>query len=212
MRLARVNGSAAWVVTVINEATAAKETPMKTIALFAVLATACSPAFSSAPAVQTVASPIAPFGEYRAFSFGFTENPPALFEASARSLEVEHRVRDLLGVALREKGYVEDDTRPSFVVRFGTGTRQEEESRVYEDVARGPSDVFSFGQIKVDIFDASTRTEVWRGTAVSRVDLTKGIDDGLLQRAVEGVLASFPTRRGTDVRAVAAPIAAGGAL
>ena len=182
---------------------------MKTIALFAVLATACYPALSSGPDVQSVASPIAPFGEYHTFSFGFTENPPALFEASARSLEVERRVRDLVGVELREKGYVEDDTKPNFVVRFGAGIQQEEDARVYEEGARGSSDVVSFGQIKVDIFDASTKTEVWRGSAVSRIDLTKGIDNGVLQRAVQGVLASFPTRRSTDVQPVASRIASG---
>jgi hypothetical protein len=104
---------------------------------------------------------------------------------------------------------VEDDTKPNFVVRFGAGTQQQEDTRAYEDDARGSSDVISFGQIKVDIFDASTRTEVWRGSAVSRVDLTKAIDDGLLQRAVQGVLASFPTRRATDIQPAASPIASG---
>jgi len=182
---------------------------MKTIALFAVLATACYPALGSGPDVQTVASPIAPFGEYQTFSFGFTENPPALFEASARSLEVERRVRDLVGVELREKGYVEDDTKPNFVVRFGAGTQQQEDTRVYDDGARGSSDLISFGQIDVDIFDASTRTKVWRGSAVLRVDLTKGIDNSFLQHTVQGVLASFPTRRATEIQPAAGPIASG---
>jgi hypothetical protein len=67
------------------------------------------------------------------------------------------------------------------------------------------------GEIDVRIFDASTRTEVWRGSAVSHIDLTRDIDDGLLQRAVEGVLGSFPTRNVTNVQPESTPVAASGA-
>ena len=88
---------------------------MKTIALVAMLAAACYPARSSGPEVESVAAARAPLAEYRTFTFGFTENPPAAYQASARSLEVERRVRELIGAALREKGYVEDDSKPTFV-------------------------------------------------------------------------------------------------
>jgi Domain of unknown function (DUF4136) len=171
---------------------------MKAIALFAVFAAACYPVRSSGPEVQTVVSPSAPFAEYHTFSFGFTENPPTSYQASARSLEVERRVRKLMGAALREKGYVEDDTKPNFVVRFGAGTQQKETGGYVED-STGSPDTVSFGKIKVDIFDASTKTEVWRGSAVSQIDLTKDIDNRLLERTVQGVLASFPTRSATSI-------------
>jgi hypothetical protein len=183
---------------------------MKTIALVAVLAAACYPAGNSGPEVQTVVSPSAAFTEYRTFSFGFTENPPTSYQASARSLEVQRRVRKLMGAALREKGYVEDDTKPNFVVRFGAGTQQVETGGYVED-STGSPDTISRGQIKVDIFDASTKTEVWRGSAVSQIDLTEDIDNRLLERAVQGVLTSFPTRSATDIEPTVSPLAASGA-
>ena len=69
------------------------------------------------------------------------------------------------------------------------------------------SDGLSLGEIKVRIFDASTKTEVWRGSAVSHIDLTKDIDNSLLQGAVHGILESFPTRSVTSVQLVASPVA-----
>jgi len=180
---------------------------MKTIALVAMLAAACYPARSSGPEVESVAAARAPLAEYRTFTFGFTENPPAAYQASARSLEVERRVRELIGAALREKGYVQDDSKPTFVVRFGAGTQQEERAPDVEDPTVSASDGLSLGEINVRIFDASTKTEVWRGSAVSHIDLTKDIDNSLLQRAVQGILESFPTRSVTSVQPVASPVA-----
>jgi hypothetical protein len=182
---------------------------MKTIALVALLATACYPARGSGPDVQSVTSLRAPLAEYRTFSFGFTENPPMSFETSPRSLEVERRVRELLGTALREKGYVEDDTKPNFVIRFGAGIQVDTGSDV--DFTAPTNEGLPLGEIEVRIFDASTRTEVWRGSAVSHIDLTRDIDDGLLQRTVEGVLGSFPTRNVTNVQPESTPVATSGA-
>jgi len=184
---------------------------MKTIALLAVLATACYSTRGSGPEVESAASQNAPLGEYRTFSFGFAENPPASFDASPRSLEVQRRARELIGAALREKGYVEDDTTPSFVVRFGAGIQQQLESAGVQENSTGSSDGISFGKLKVDIFDASTKTEVWRGSALSLIDLNRDIDDRVLERAVHGVLASFPTRTATDAQPVANPVATVGA-
>jgi hypothetical protein len=184
---------------------------MKTIALLALLATACYSTRGSGPAVESVASVNAPLGEYRTFSFGLTDSPPTSYESSPRSLEVERRVRDMIGAALREKGYVEDDTHANFVVGFGTGTQQQLDTGGVHEGSTGSSDGVSLGKIEVDIFDVSTKAEVWRGSAVSLIDLTKDIDNRLLERAVEGVLASFPTRSAPDAQPVANPVAATGA-
>ncbi len=181
---------------------------MKTIVLGAMLAAACYPARSSGPDVESVASASAPLAEYHTFTFGFTEHPPTAYQASARSLEVERRVRGLIDVALREKGYVEDDTKPNFVVRFGAGTQHQEEMVPdMEDPTVSASDGLSLGKINVRIFDASNKTEVWRGSAVSHIDLTRDIDNSVLQRAVQGILKSFPTRRVTGVQLAASPFA-----
>jgi hypothetical protein len=187
---------------------------MKTFAfaLVATMAAGSYPASSSGPEVQTAASPSTPLAEYQTFSFGYTENPPASYQSSSRSLEVEHRVRDLIGAALREKGYVEDNTNPNFVVRFGAGSQQvDTETFMEADPERSAPDNLNLGQIKVDIFDASTKTEVWRGSAISQIDPSKDIDNGLLQRAVQGVFATFPARSMTDSQPTASTLAVGGA-
>jgi hypothetical protein len=186
---------------------------MKTIALalFSTLAAACYTASAPAPQIQTAASSSAPFAEYRTFSFGFTENPPTAYHASARSLEVEHRVRELTCAALREKGYVKDDAAPNLLVRLGAGTQQDTEADVEVDPTwSSKKDTFDIGKIEVDIFDASTKTAVWRGSAVSQIDLTKNIDNGLLRRVVQSILAAFPRRSSMGGPAEASPVADNG--
>ena len=184
--------------------------PIKTMACIAIWASACYPLSSSGPNVQTVVSPSAPLAAYRTFSFGFTEDPPASYETSARSLEVERRVRELLDGAFRAKGYVQDDTDPNFVVRFAAGIQQGQDASYFEDATSLTSFGLPLGEINVRIFDASSKTEVWRGSAVSHIDLSKDIDNGLLKRAVQGVLASFPNRsvRADPPAASAVPVTA----
>jgi hypothetical protein len=186
---------------------------MKTIALALVstLAVACYTASAPGLQVQTAASPSAPFAEYRTFSFGFTENPPTAYHASARSLDVEHRVRELTCAALREKGYVKDDAAPNLVVRLGAGTQQDTEADVEVDPTwSSKEDTVDIGKIEVDIFDASTKTAVWRGSAVAQIDLTKAIDNSQLRRVVQSTLAEFPRRSWTGGAAEASRVADNG--
>jgi hypothetical protein len=185
---------------------------MKTItfALVTALAAGCYAATASGPQVESSAAPSTPFAQYRTFSFGFTENPPATFHTSARSLEVEHRIRDLIGAALREKGYLEDNTKPDFIVRFGAGTSEETSGDV-EVRFNLKDDAVDLGKIQVDAFDASTKVAVWRGSAVSHIDLTKDIDNSVLQRAVKGIFNTFPVRSTTVGQPAAQPVSDSGA-
>jgi Domain of unknown function (DUF4136) len=188
---------------------------MKTIALalVGVLAAACSATNRSGPEIETAASLSAPFAEYRTFSFGFTQDPPRAYQASARSLEVEHRMRELFASALTQKGYVEDGAKPDFVVRFGAGTRRVEMATYLEPGAghSADDDAFTFGKMNVDIYDASTKIEVWSGSVVSNIDLAKPIDNRVLERAVQGVLATFPARSAAVDAPAQNPLAATGA-
>src|SRR5579871_6193855 len=111
----------------------------------------------------------APFGQYRSFSFGYTEESPTDEQPSPRTLEVERRVRDLVGSALRRRGYVEENTNPSFVVRFGAGfqrmgTRGFEESN---PMRSDDEDYVDLQELKLDVFDAGTKTRIWRGYTIS---------------------------------------------
>jgi uncharacterized protein DUF4136 len=164
------------------------------IALASILTAACSASTSLEPQIETAASPSAPLAEYRTFSFGFTENPPTAYQTSARSLEVEQRMRTLICAALQAKGYVRDDAKPNFVVRFGAGIQEDTVADVELDPTWSFEDALDFGKIQIDVFDASTKTAVWRGSAISRIDLTKHMDNDLLERAVQGIFATFPKR------------------
>jgi len=181
---------------------------MKTIALALIgtLTVACTPAFKSGPAVQTVAAASAPLAQYRTFSFGLTEDPPAGYQVSPRSLEVEHRMRDLVGSALEHKGYVEVTAKPDFLVRFAAGTVRIDPGPVTEE----NTDVtpYTLRQIDIDIYDASTKTEVWQGAATSKVAINKYVDKSLLQRDVQAALASLPVRSASAREPMANPIAA----
>jgi hypothetical protein len=123
---------------------------------------------------------------------------------------VEHRIRGLIGAAMREKGYLEDNAKPDFIVRFGAGTSEETSGDV-EMRFNLKDDAVDLGKIQVDAFDASTKVAVWRGSAVSHIDLTKDIDNGLLQRAVQGIFNTFPVRSATVGQPAAQPVSDGGA-
>jgi hypothetical protein len=191
--------------------------PMKTIALALVgaMSVACYPASGSEPQIWTAVSASAPLTEYRTFSFGLTEEPPAGYEESARSLEVERRAREVVGTALRQRGYIEENTKPSFVVRLGAGTRRVDTGG-YREVdpmrrSEDDEDFVDFQKVNVDIYDASTKTKVWRASVVSLVDLTKAIDSVLLQKDVQGMLAAFPVRTMKEGEPAAASVATVGA-
>lgn len=106
-------------------------------------------------------------------------------------------MRSLIGVALRRRGYAEDDTNPGFLVRFGSST-QRMRARGFDvtDEMRASDDdgYADFREIRLDVFDVSTKAAVWRSSTVSKVHLDEPIDDRLLQDDVGKLLASFPAR------------------
>ncbi len=182
---------------------------MKTIALalFGTLAVACAPAIKSGPAVQTVTAARAAMPQFHTFSFGLTENPPAGYEASPRSLEVEQRMRALVGSELQQKGYAEVNAKPDFIVRFAAGTVRIDPGPATEE----NTDVtpYTLREIDVDVFDGSTKTEVWQGTATSKVAINKYVDPSLLQGDVHAALAGFPVRTSSAPEPMASPLARG---
>jgi hypothetical protein len=169
---------------------------MKTtiLALLGALATACSPATVSGPDVHTATSSSAALTRYGTFSFGLAELPRATYQASSESLEVERRMRELISSALQQKGYVEDDSKPNFLVRFGVGAKTLSRPLYDSDPGWLPDDNVETQRIDVDIYDADAKTEVWNGSAISEHNLNQRIDNGLLQRDVQGLFATFPAR------------------
>ena len=164
--------------------------------LISTLATGCY-AVGTGPPLVSSPSPTAQLPAYDTFSFGWTASPPDGYEASARSLEVDRRLRDVVGSALRQKGYVEDDANPSVVVRFGAGLKSvvSHPSEEADPLGVVPDEVLTYEGIQIVVYDAGLKTAVWQGSASSVVDPTREIDIGLLQREVGDALATFPVRK-----------------
>jgi len=152
--------------------------------------TACAATTSPTVRVQTESSAVASFAAYRTFGFRLAGTPPAPFQVSARSFEVERRMRSLVVAELVHKGYTEQPgpAHPDFVVALASGYATEP---VY--VGQEPAETVEKGAIVVDAFDASSSAHVWHSTAETEVD-PKQINDQLLQVGVQRVLASFPAR------------------
>jgi hypothetical protein len=169
-----------------------KEKNMKSIGLVLLGAmAACAATSSPTVRVKTDSSAVASFAAYRTFAFGLAGTPPTPFQVSARSFEVERRMRSLVAAELVRKGYTEQpgSAHPDLVVTFATGYATED---VY--VGQEPlAETVEKGAIVIDAFDASSAAHVWHGTGETEVSPAK-INDQPLQAGVHRVLASFPVR------------------
>jgi hypothetical protein len=155
---------------------------------FALLGTvACQAAAASGPAVATATAPNGDIPQHRTFSFGLAEAAPAGYEDSARTFEVERRMRGLIAAALIQKGYVEEPDKGELLIRFGVGNAH----MIGQDVEVGNQRAYDLGRLDVDAFDAATKVQLWRAVAVTEID-PKRIDDRILARAVQGAFATFP--------------------
>jgi hypothetical protein len=173
---------------------------MRAILLFVLVGTmaACGAAPAPEGRVHTESSVGSALANYRTFGLRPAGQPAAPFEVSARSFEVERRIRPLIVAGLVQKGYMEqsgDQTKPDFVIVFGSGYAQGAVPSVDQQGGAGLATTppIEKGRIAIDAFDTSSDTQVWHGTAEAEVDPSK-IDDRLLQTAVQQVLASFPAR------------------
>jgi len=153
------------------------------------VATSCATAVPSKTTATSIVSPRTSVASYRTFSFGLADQPKAGYEVTPRSLEVQRRLRPVVLEALLDRGYVEDREKSDFIVKLAAGTgalaNPGAERAVPTDLARG--------FIGIDVYDASTGTEVWQGSAFAEIDPEK-IDDSLLKMGVNHMLADFPAR------------------
>ena len=169
-----------------------EDTMIKSMALVLLGAmAACAATPSPVGHVQTDTSATGAFADFHTFAFRLASNPPSPFQVSARSFEVEKRMRPLVVAELASKGYVEQlgPTKPDFMISFASGYATEVPYQ-----GQGPASTgVEKGSIVIDAFDAASESQVWHGTGEARVDPEK-IDDQLLRTAVQRVLASFPSR------------------
>jgi Domain of unknown function (DUF4136) len=178
-----------------------KEKLMRSIGfLFLGAMTACASTHLPNVLVQTQSSAVASFAPYHTFGFRLAGAPPAPFRMSARSFEVERRIRSLVVAQLVGKGYTEqrETARPDFVVTLSVGYADDPPPGGEPPMFDMPEE----GAITIDVFDTSSEAHVWHGEAEAEVDATR-INDRLLQLCVRRVLASFPARDPQDPAGVA---------
>src|ERR1700690_270691 len=169
---------------------------MKTtaLALLGTLAVACSPATKAAgPEIHTAISPGIGLTQYRTFSFGLALDPNPTYGVSPQSLEVERHMRKFISSVLLQKGYIEDNVNPNFIVRFGAGTKKLD-SGANPSWSSGIDEDVDVHRIDVEIYDAFTRTQVWNGSVTWKHDLREKTYGGLFPRDVQSLLATFPVR------------------
>lgn len=157
-----------------------------------IVATACSAATPTPPRATAsgIGSPKADFTKYQTFTFG-PANPPAWgYEVTARSLEVQRRLALLVQAMLQERGYQPSAEKADLVIKISTGSG----TLPGDKVQRGnPVGEASGGFIGVDAYDSASGAGVWHGSAFAEID-PEHIDERLLSRGVQDMLASFPAR------------------
>jgi hypothetical protein len=162
----------------------------KVVVLLAAMAISCG-GVTPAARIETATAPAASPNHYRTFSLGLTEHPPLGYELTARSLDAQARLRELIIDALKAKGYdlQSDGSQADLTIRYATGNR---EVLKYAERHENPDTAFE-GAIVVDAYDSATGLEIWHGMAAAPVNRDH-IDNDVLQRGVREVLASFPAR------------------
>jgi len=169
--------------------------------LLGTLLSTCAPTID----VHTVAFLAVDFAKYRTFSFGSEEGAPDEYETSSQSAEVRRRAQLLVAGFLRDKGYVQNQNGDAdFVVQIACGRRERKEMRWlflphprptrsawFDEHELGD---FVEGILIIDVLDAKSNAPLWLGAA--RVDIDgETIDNVLLRRATNEVLASLPASR-----------------
>ena len=169
-----------------------------TVALVGALTSCAAAAPPRQTAATAIASPRAPFGSYHSFSFGLSDPPKAGYDVTPRSLEVQRRLRSVVLAALQERGYTAEDAGGDFVVKLAAGTGPD----VYRGEPMGSERTISTGLargfIGIDIYDRSTGSEVWQGSAFAEID-PAAIDDSLLKMGVDHMLKDFPRKESGGV-------------
>src|SRR5215471_13614021 len=144
-------------------------------------------------ATWSVTAPNASYANYRTFGFGLADTPPPSYKTTPRSLEVQRRLHAVVLATLQKRGYVEDSSKSDFIVKLVTGTAEgRTDSADYQIQGYHPTPAQGF--IGIDIYDRPSGTMIWQGSAFAEIDPQK-IDDALLQRGVDHMLADFPPGR-----------------
>jgi hypothetical protein len=139
---------------------------------------------------EHVASTEASFARYQTFSFGEANPPRAGFEVSRHSLDVQRVLGPLVEAGFTARGYKKTPRGSDFIIKLASGTASALPPTDYAD------GLPPHGFIGIDVYDTASGREVWQSTAFAEIELDK-IDQDLLRRGVDRMLASVPARHST---------------
>lgn len=148
----------------------------------------------------------ADFSGYRTFSF-MPERALLAASPEFQNPALEGQLKDAATRALAGKGFArtDDPEQADFVVSFTLGARDKiqenrfpttyrESWRVDAPYTQGfEAREYTEGTLSVDIFDVATRRPVWHGRASKAMDGSARDGMDVLRRAVEAILAEFPS-------------------
>lgn len=163
----------------------------KTMVVALAVAMAACAARTQNETASSVAASRAAFDRYATFSFGFADPPEPGYQVTARSLEVQRRLREIVKGRLERAGYVESPQASDIVVKLATGMVAP--TKPNPDVQRSEPTP-ARGYIGVHMYDAQTALMIWQSSAVAEIDVAH-IDDALLERGVDQLLSGLPSAR-----------------
>ncbi|MET0791638.1 MAG: DUF4136 domain-containing protein [Polyangiaceae bacterium] len=149
---------------------------------------------------SVIAAPHASFASYHTFSFGLSDPPKAGYEVTARSLEVQRRLRLVVLAALQQRGYALEDAGGDFIVKLAAGTGPAVYIATQGHDERATDSGLAQGFVGISVYDRATGNEVWQASAFAEISPAK-IDDSLLQMGVNHMLKDFPARQTEQVAA-----------
>jgi len=153
---------------------------------------ACSASTATPPRATAlgIGSPRADFAKYQTFSFGPANPPTSGYEITERSLEVQRKLALLVQASLQERGYQQSADNADLIIKISTGSG----TMPSDKAQRGnPPAEASAGFIGIDAYDSQSGAGIWHGSAFAEIDPER-IDERLLSRGVEDMLATFPAR------------------
>jgi Domain of unknown function (DUF4136) len=137
-----------------------------------------------------VGAPQADFKAYKTFAFAPANAPAEGYEVTPRSLEVQRRLAALVRTSLQKRGYSEAASDADLLLKVSTGSGEA------PGVERGnPKEPTPTGFIGIDAYDGRTGVTVWHGSGQAELKEQEPIEDALLARGVERILAGFPARQ-----------------
>ena len=124
------------------------------------------------------------------FHFRNRQSTGTRLRITSRSLEVQRKLTSLVLASLQDRGYQQSAQNADLVIKISTGSG----NLPGDKVQRGNRAADATGSfIGIDAYDSASGAGVWHGSAFAEIDPAR-IDDRLLSRGVQDMLAAFPAR------------------